>query len=171
VRGARGAAPLPSPRLATAAAFLVQALVALALPAATHPSEAGPAAPAAALGPEAPADLAHGQRVLQDFCLSCHVLDVGKGNPLRPRLRPEVWSDPARAYANIGDLVSLNRSMNQPFRGSDADRRALALALAHLAEQNRVPAWRAALPYAGLAAAVAGAGAYLAWARRRSRGR
>ena len=126
-----------------------------------------PAVPEAVASAE---DLARGQRVLQDFCLSCHVLEAGRGNPLRPRLKPDVWGDPDKAYANIGNLLQLSRSMNQPFRGTDEDRRALAAALAALARGNRVPAWRAALPYVGLAAAVGAAGAFLAWARRRERG-
>ena len=131
-----------------------------------------PAPPSRAAPPDAAdaATLERGRRVMRDFCLSCHVLEAGQGaTPLRPRLLPEVWADPERAYALVGDLPSLNRRMDQPFRGTDEDRRALAAALAAIARENRVPAWRAALPYAGLAAAVAGAAAFLAWARRRAR--
>jgi mono/diheme cytochrome c family protein len=128
------------------------------------------ATPSGAAPPDAAdaATLERGRRVMRDFCLSCHVLEAGQGaTPLRPRLRPDVWGDPERAYALVGDLPSLSRRMDQPFRGTDEDRRALAAAVAAVARENRVPAWRAALPYAGLAAAVAGAAAFLAWARRR----
>lgn len=117
-----------------------------------------------------PDELARGRRVMQDFCLSCHVLEAGQGaTPLRPRLRPEVWSDPERAFANIGNLTAINRRMDQPFRRGDEDRRVLALAVASIARENRVPVWRAALPYAAMAAGVAGAAGFLAWARRRGR--
>jgi hypothetical protein len=123
-------------------------------------------------GAEAPLgsaeELARGRRVMQDFCLSCHVLEPAQGaTPLRPRLRPEVWGDPERAFANIGNLSAINRRMDQPFRRGDEERRVLALALAAIARENRVPAWRAALPYAALAAGVAAAAGFFTWARRR----
>jgi len=123
-------------------------------------------------GAEAPLgsaeELARGRRVMEDFCLSCHVLEPGQGaTPLRPRLRPEVWGDPERAFASVANLSSINRRMDQPFRRGDEERRVLALALATIARENRVPAWRAALPYVAMAAGVAAAAGFLAWARRR----
>ena len=123
-------------------------------------------------GAEAPLgsaeELARGRRVMEDFCLSCHVLEPGQGaTPLRPRLRPEAWGDPERAFANVANLSSINRRMDQPFRRGDEERRVLALALATIARENRVPAWRAALPYVAMAAGVAAAAGFLAWARRR----
>jgi hypothetical protein len=127
---------------------------------------------AARAGAEAPLgqgdELARGFRVMKDFCLSCHVLEPGQGGtPLRPRLRPEAWGDPERAFANLGNLSAINPRMDQPFRGGAEERRLLALALAAIARENRVPAWRAALPYASMAAGVAVAAGFLAWARRR----
>jgi len=99
--------------------------------------------------------------------MSCHGKD-GK-NPLEPRLTPERWGDPRDAYANIGRLSQIQPRMDQPFTRSDEDRRALAEYLSVLAQQNRIPLWRAAAPYVALAAAVAGAGAFFLRAVRRGR--
>jgi len=114
-----------------------------------------------------PPDLARGEDVMRSFCMSCHGKD-GK-NPLEPRLTPEGWGDPQKAYANIGRLSQIQPRMDQPFTRSDEERRALAAYLARLAQRNRIPLWRAAAPYAALAAAVAAAGAFFVWSVRRGR--
>lgn len=128
------------------------------------------AALAAPAGAAAPPDvLRQGEQVMRRFCLSCHGSPDGKGDdPVGPRLRPEVWGDPARAYEAIGQLSRINRRMDQPFTGSDEDRRALAAWLAHRASENVVPAWRTALPWAVAGVALLAAGLLLA--RRRARG-
>ncbi|HTP51048.1 MAG TPA: cytochrome c [Anaeromyxobacteraceae bacterium] len=124
------------------------------------------APPLAALGSAPAPDPGRGEQVMQSFCLSCHGR-AGK-NPLEPRLNPEVWGDPDRAYLNIGRLSQIQPRMDQPFTRSDEDRRALAAYLARLARQNRVPAWKLAAPYAAMGLAVALAGAFFLWSRRRA---
>ncbi len=110
-----------------------------------------------------PETLARGERVMRRFCLSCHGSPGGTvEDPLGPRLRPEVWSDEARAYAQIGEMWRLNRRMDQPFTGPDEDRRALAAWLSWRAARNTVPAWHAALPWAAAAIGLALAAAVLA---------
>ncbi len=104
---------------------------------------------------------------MQSFCLSCHGKD-GK-NPLRPRLDPDAWGDPEKAYANIGRLQQIQPRMDQPFTRSDEERRALASYLARLALANRRPLLEVALPYLAMAAGVGIAGAFFAWALRRGR--
>jgi len=104
------------------------------------------------------ARLERGETVMKSFCLSCHGKD-GK-NPLKPRLDPEAWGDPERAYLNIGRLSQIQPRMDQPFTRSDEDRRALATYLAQLARENRRPLWLKAAPYAAMAAAVAAAGGF-----------
>ena len=85
-------------------------------------------APGRASGAPASPDVhARGEQVMRRFCLSCHGSPGGiPEDPLGPRLRPELWGDPDRAYENVGRLQSINRRMDQPFSGSEADRRALA---------------------------------------------
>jgi len=129
---------------------------------------AAPSTARAAAGAEPSAEeLARGEAVMQSFCLSCHGKD-GK-NPLRPRLDPDGWGDPDKAYANIGRLQQIQPKMDQPFTRSDEDRRALAGYLARLARENRRSPWEVALPYAAMAAGVAVAGGFFAWALRRGR--
>ncbi len=95
---------------------------------------------------------ARGEQVMRSFCLSCHGSPGGQvADPLGPRLRPEVWGDPEQAYANVGRLQSINRRMDQPVPGSDADRRALAAWLSRRARENEVPAWRMLAPWVGAA--------------------
>jgi hypothetical protein len=109
-----------------------------------------------------------GEQVLRHFCLSCHGSPGGKvEDPLGPRLRPEVWGDPEQAYLNIGQLWSINRRMDQPFRGTDSDRRALSLWLSRRARQNIVSPWKAAAPW--LAAAATSLAAGLLFLRLRGR--
>jgi mono/diheme cytochrome c family protein len=101
-----------------------------------------------------------GERVMRRFCLSCHGSPGGQPpDPLGPRLRPEVWGTAEQAYQNIGQLWRINRRMDQPFAGDDADRRALAAWLARRARENVRPAWKAALPWVGVVAAALVAGA------------
>jgi len=114
-----------------------------------------------------PAQLERGEAVMKSFCLSCHGRE-GK-NPLQPRLDPEAWGNPERAYQNIGRLSQIQPRMDQPFTRSDEDRRALASYLAHLAQENRRPFWLAAAPYAALAAVVAAAGAFFLRSLKRNR--
>jgi len=115
---------------------------------------------------EAPsADPAQGEAVMRSFCLSCHGKD-GK-NPLQPRLNPDTWGDPDQAYLNIGRLSQIQAKMDQPFTRSDEDRRALASHLARLAQENRPPIWKVALPYAMMGAGVLAAAAFFLRARRR----
>jgi mono/diheme cytochrome c family protein len=123
--------------------------------------------------PETPAALARGEDRMRDFCFACHVFEPGPGvtNPFRPRITPEKWGTYEKAYENIGNLSRIRPQMSHAFRGSDEDRKALALFLARMGRENVVPWWRQALPYAGLGIAVAAAGGYLVAASRRSRGR
>ena len=105
---------------------------------------------------------------MRRFCLSCHGSPGGiPEDPLGPRLRPEVWGDPERAYENLGRLQSIDRRMDQPFSGSEADRRALAGWLAWRALENRRPPWWAALPWAAAGGALLAAVVLVARARRR----
>jgi mono/diheme cytochrome c family protein len=66
---------------------------------------------------------ARGERVFSAWCLHCHA-DV----PLARRVAG--WS-PERAYAAIGRLPELSPAM-PPFRGTDEERRALAVYVASL---------------------------------------
>jgi hypothetical protein len=103
---------------------------------------------------------------MHDFCLACHVLDSkGATNPFRPKIRMETFGTPERAYANIGRLSQIQPQMTHAFRGSDDDRRALAHFLARMAQENRAPWWKAAVPYLALAAGIAAAGSYFLRAR------
>jgi mono/diheme cytochrome c family protein len=166
-------------RLGAAAATL--ALLAASLPARAADAPAppasgagtGPAAPppVAASPPETPERLARGEDRMKDFCLACHVLEAGPGvtNPLRPRITPAKWGTYAQAYENIGQLNRIRPQMVHAFRGNDADRQALALFLSRMGRENVVPLWRKALPYAGLGALVAAAGAFYLGARARRR--
>jgi mono/diheme cytochrome c family protein len=129
-------------------------------------------APRAADAPPSPVVLARGEQVMRRFCLSCHGSPGGKvEDPLGPRLRPEAWADPARAYENVGALQRINRRMDQPFRGTEEERRDLAAWLAWRALENRTPAWQAALPWvvAGAGLLVAAGLAVRAGTRRRPR--
>jgi len=140
---------------------LASLLAALAAPTAAAPG-------AAAASPEV---LQRGEQVMRRYCLSCHGSPEGKPkveDPIGPRLRPEVWGDPERAYEVIGQLTRINRRMDQPFTGSDEDRRALAAWLAQRASENVVPPWRKALPWGVAGAALLATGLLLA--RRRARG-
>jgi len=131
----------------------------------------GSASGAADAPPSAEA-LARGEQVMRRFCLSCHGSPGGNvEDPLGPRLRPEAWADPARAYDNVGALQRINRRMDQPFRGTDDERRDLAAWLAWRALENRTPAWQAALPWvaAGAGLLVAAVFAVRAGTRRRPR--
>ncbi len=122
----------------------------------------------AAEPPASPQALAQGEQVMRRFCLSCHGAPGGQpADPLGPRLRPELWEDPGQAYENVGQLWRINRRMDQPFTGSEADRRALAAWLAHRAEQNRTPPWQAALPWVATGAGLLVALWFLLRARRR----
>jgi mono/diheme cytochrome c family protein len=129
----------------------------------------GGATPAGAAEPPVSQDVyERGEQVLRGFCLSCHGVPGGKpSDPLGPRLRPELWGDPEKAYANVGELHRINRRMDQPFQGSDADRRALSLWLSRRARENVVPPWKAAAPWAATAVVVLAAGLLLVRARRR----
>ena len=113
--------------------------------------------------PESPEALARGEDRMRDFCLACHVLEAGPGvtNPLRPRITPERWGTYEQAHENVGNLNRIRPQMAHAFRGNEADRQALALFLSRMARENVVPAWRRALPYAVLGAAVVLAGAFL----------
>jgi mono/diheme cytochrome c family protein len=125
----------------------------------------------AAPPPETPEALARGEDRMRDFCLACHELEAGPGitNPLRPRITPEKWGTFAQAHENVGNLNRIRPQMAHAFRGNDEDRQALALFLARMGRENVVPWWRKALPYAGLALAVALAGAFFVRSSRRSR--
>ena len=70
-----------------------------------------------------PEERARGERVFRAWCLHCHS-DV----PLARRVAG--WS-PERAYEAIGRLPQLSAAM-PPFRGSDEERRALAVYVASL---------------------------------------
>ena len=138
---------------------LASLLAALAAPAAAAPG-------AAAASPEV---LLRGEQVMRRYCLSCHGSPEAKvEDPLGPRLRPGVWGDPAKAYEAIGQLARINRRMDQPFTGSDEDRRALAAWLAHRASQNVVPPWRRAMPWAVAGAALLATGIVLSRLRSRA---
>ena len=81
----------------------------------------------------APGDVAAlGEKVMTDFCLSCHTLD-GKANPLRPKLDRARFGTEAEAYRSIGRLQELNANMILEFSGTDEERHALARHLASLA--------------------------------------
>jgi mono/diheme cytochrome c family protein len=122
--------------------------------------------------PASPAVLARGEQVMRRFCLSCHGSPGGiPEDPLGPRLRPELWADPERAYENVGQLWRINRRMDQPFHGSDEDRRALAAWLARRAAENRTPAWKVALPWAAAGAVLLAAGLLAVRSRRPARRR
>ena len=137
------------------------------------PVTAAPAAPDAGPGggsarPSAEV-LARGEQVMRRFCLSCHGSPEGKPkveDPIGPRLRPEIWGDPARAYDAIGQLARVNRRMDQPFTGSDDDRKALAAWLAHRASENVEPPWRRAVPWALGGASLLATGLLLGRMRR-----
>ena len=88
-------------------------------------------------------------------------------DPLGPRLRAETWGDPEQAYALLGQLSRLNRRMDQPFSGSEADRRALAGWPSLRALENRSPPWRTALPWAAAGGALLAAVVLVARSRRR----
>jgi mono/diheme cytochrome c family protein len=108
---------------------------------------------------------------MRRYCLSCHGSPEGQPkveDPIGPRLRPEVWGDPAKAYEAIGQLTRINRRMDQPFTGSDDDRRALAAWLARRSSENAVPPWRKAAPWAVAGAALLATGLLLARVRRRA---
>ncbi len=138
------------------------ALLSLALAAA--PGRAGGA-------PPSPDVHVRGEQVMRRFCLSCHGSPGGiPEDPLGPRLRPELWGDPERAYENVGRLQSINRRMDQPFTGPEADRRALAGWLAWRALENRRPPWKAALPWAAAGGLLLAAAVLVARARRRGAG-
>jgi mono/diheme cytochrome c family protein len=133
-------------------------LAALASPASASPVDA-----------DAAELLRRGEQVMRRHCLSCHGSPEGKvEDPLGPRLSPGVWGDPARAYEAIGQLARINRRMDQPFTGSDEDRRALAAWLAHRASQNVVPPWRRAMPWAVAGAALLATGIVLSRLRSRA---
>ena len=119
-------------------------------------------------GPVSPEVYERGEQAMRRFCLSCHGAPGGQPpDPLGPRLRPEVWGDPELAYLNVGQLWRVNRRMDQPFPGTDADRRALAEWLARRARENRTPAWKVALPWAAALAAAALAAVLFLRTRRR----
>jgi mono/diheme cytochrome c family protein len=127
-------------------------------------------APRAADAPPSPEVLARGEQVMRRFCLSCHGSPGGKvEDPLGPRLRPEAWADPARAYDNVGALQRINRRMDQPFRGTDDERRDLAAWLAWRSLENRTPAWQAALPWAAAGAGLLATAGFAFLAGRRGR--
>jgi mono/diheme cytochrome c family protein len=93
-------------------------------------------------------DLALGEQVAQGFCLSCHDRGLGPRaqNPLLPKLTPDRFGTPERAYDAVGRLRELNPLMVLPFEGTDRERRALASWLAEQAERNRPPWWRRPVP-------------------------
>jgi mono/diheme cytochrome c family protein len=70
-----------------------------------------------------PDEVARGERVFRRWCLHCHA-DI----PLPARVRG--WS-PERAYTAIGRLPEITQAM-PPFRGTDEERRALAVYVASL---------------------------------------
>jgi hypothetical protein len=119
---------------------------------------------------ETPEALARGEDRMRDFCLACHVLEPGPGvtNPLHPRITPEKWGTYEQAWENVGNLNRIRPQMAHAFRGNDQDRRALALFLSRMGRENVVPWWKKALPYAGLALAVAAAGGFFLKSRRGS---
>jgi mono/diheme cytochrome c family protein len=118
--------------------------------------------------PASPDVHARGEQVMRRFCLSCHGSPGGiQEDPLGPRLRPEVWGDPARAYENVGHLQRINRRMDQPFTGTEADRRALAGWLSWRALENRTPPWKVALPWAAAGAVLLAVVLLVARARHR----
>jgi mono/diheme cytochrome c family protein len=123
-----------------------------------------PAAPP----PETQEALARGEDRMRDFCLACHVLEPGPGvtNPLHPRITPEKWGTYEQAWENVGNLNRIRPQMAHAFRGNDVDRRALAVFLSRMGRENVVPWWKKALPYAGLALAVAAAGGFFLRSRR-----
>jgi hypothetical protein len=57
--------------------------------------------------------------------------------------------------------------MDQPFTGSDADRRALAEWLSRRSLENRTPVWKLALPWLAVAAGLLAAGGFVLRSRRR----
>jgi mono/diheme cytochrome c family protein len=88
-------------------------------------------------GRAAPSDSAAlGEKVMTDFCLSCHTLD-GPGNPLRPKLDRARFGTEADAYRSIGRLEEMNSNMILQFGGTEEERRALARQLAKLANGRR----------------------------------
>jgi mono/diheme cytochrome c family protein len=123
-----------------------------------------PAAPP----PETPEALARGEDRMRDFCLACHVLEPGPGvtNPLHPKITPGKWGTYEQAWENVGNLNRIRPQMAHAFRGNDEDRRALALFLSRMGRENVIPWWKKALPYAGLALAVAAAGGFFLRSRR-----
>lgn len=103
--------------LAAAVVLALGAILLARLPADTFGRRAPPAV-------ETPELAAQGKRVLTQQCWHCH-----REIPLAPRVAG--WDAP-RAYEALGRLPQLNPAM-PPFRGTDADRRALAAYLAALA--------------------------------------
>lgn len=78
-------------------------------------------------GVEAGDFLSRGRKVMEGFCLSCHVLDGPPSkNPLRPKVRG--WTQDL-AYQTVGRLSRMNPGMID-YDGPDADRQALAAWLA-----------------------------------------
>lgn len=77
-----------------------------------------------------PEERARGERIFRAWCLHCHS-DV----PLVRRVAG--WS-PERAYEAIGRLPQLSAAM-PPFRGTDAERRSLAVYVASLGEPGPGP--------------------------------
>ncbi|HET8723191.1 MAG TPA: c-type cytochrome [Anaeromyxobacteraceae bacterium] len=143
----------------------MRALPALLAPVLLLAATGAAASPAA---PASPETLARGEQVARRFCLSCHDAPGGAvPDPLGPRLRPETWADPARAYENLGQLGRVNRRMDQPFTGPDDDRRALAAWLAWRADQNRPSPLRRAAPWIGMVAGGCAAVAIVLVLRRR----
>jgi mono/diheme cytochrome c family protein len=129
---------------------------------------AAPGTARAAEGSVSPEVYERGERAMRRFCLSCHGSPGGHPpDPLGPRLRPELWGDPEQAYRNVGQLWRINRRMDQPFPGDDAERKALSEWLARRARENRTPAWKSALPWAGALAAAVVAGVLFLRSRRR----
>lgn len=130
---------------------------------------AGVAAPCLGSAEPPLSDLqARGEAVMRRFCLSCHGSPGGAvEDPLGPRLRAETWGDPEQAYALLGQLSRVNRRMDQPFTGSEEDRRALAAWLAWRAAQNREPLLRRAAPWILGFSGVCSAAAILLAVRRR----
>jgi mono/diheme cytochrome c family protein len=87
----------------------------------------------------APGDaLALGEKVANDFCMSCHSLDDPQNNPLRHAMKhePALWSSEESAYESIGKLEEINASMSLEFGGTEDERRALAKYLQKLASEN-----------------------------------
>lgn len=134
---------------------------------------AGAGAPGQAAGdPVGPDTLTRGEELMRRFCLSCHGSPGGKAeDPLGPRLHPEVWGDPERAYANLGQLWRINRRMDQPFPGTDTERRELAAWLSSRARENRTPAWRVALAWSAAGVLLLAAGLLVVRARRKGASR